>query len=171
MIYIIVTVLIVLALVLWLRSRAKRQLVQSLQHAGNLVKVGLYTRLLAQYEESYERKFASFLAAAVTNEVFSDNPSNEEAKAFLKSNKVLIDRELRKLSSDRPLCHILTQTIRAMSAIPFANGNHGVETLYDPLAKLERLGILESGGEFPTLQTFFALATQFYETRNAIKKV
>jgi hypothetical protein len=129
-----------------------------------MVKVGMAMRLMVEYEERYEPEFANPLAAAVANEAFSDKPWNEIGQQFLNENRVVIDTELRNLSRNQYLCHVLTQTIRARSAMSFGKGNRTSEVLSAPLDKLRHYGILIPGGEFPKLQPFCALATEFYKT-------
>jgi hypothetical protein len=59
------------------RKKAEQALIENLQKASNLVKMGLYARLITKYAGRYDVDFATFLAAAVSNEVFSDPPGNE----------------------------------------------------------------------------------------------
>jgi hypothetical protein len=142
---------------------------RDLQQAVDMVKLGMAERLLVEYKERYESDLASLLAAAVANEAFSDQPCNETGQHFLNENRSLIETELRNLSHNQYLCHVLTQTIRARSAMSFGKGNRTAETLNDPINKLRDYGILIPGGEFPKLQPFLALATEFYKTRSKEK--
>lgn len=166
MTYILITLAVVIGLFIWFRAGSKKKLFDDLQRAVDMVKVGMYQRLVLEYEARYESEFAGFLAAAVTNEAFSDKPSNEEGQLFLNENRTMIETELRRLSHNQYLCHVLTQTMRARTVIPYAKGNNTAEALCDPLDKLRDFGILISGGEFPKLNTFYALAMEFYQTRS-----
>ena len=169
MTYIIIFLVGVIGLFIWFRAVSKKKLFGDLQRAVDMVKVGMYQRLVVEYEARHESEFAGFLAAAVTNEAFSDEPSNEEGQNFLKENRALIETELRSLSHNQYLCNVLAQTMRARSVIPFAKGNNTAEALCDPLDKLRNFGILIPGGEFPQLNTFYALAMEFYQTRSTKK--
>ncbi len=165
MTYILIFLVVVIGFFIWFRAGSKKKLLGDLQHAVDMVKVGMYERLLVEYKARHEAEFAGFLAAAVTNEALSDEPSNEEGQHFLNENRALIETELRSLSHDQYLCHVLTQTMRARAVIPFAKGNSTAEALSDPLDKLRDFGILIPGGEFPKIETFYALAREFYQTR------
>jgi len=165
MIYVLIFLAVVTGLFFWFRAESKKKLLLDLQRAVDMVKVGMYVRLRVEYSKQYESEFAGFLAAAVSNEVFSDEPGNEEAQHFLNENKSLIETETRNLSHKQHLCHVLTQTIRARSVIPFAKDKHTLETSFDPINKLKDYGILIPGGEFPKLNSFYTLATEFYQTR------
>jgi hypothetical protein len=165
MTYVLIFLVVAIGLFIWFRAVSKKKLLNDLQRSVDMVKVGMYARLLAEYEARYESEFAGLLAAAVTNMAFSDEPSNEKGQHFLNENQALIETELRSLSHNQYLCHVLTQTIRARAVIPFAKGNHTAEALCDPLDKLRDFGILIPGGEFPELKTFYTLAMEFYQTR------
>jgi hypothetical protein len=164
MTYILIFLAVVIGLFFWFRAGSKKILMRDLQRAVDMVKVGMAVRLVAEYEERFESELAGVLAAAVANEAFSDEPGNEKGQHFLNDNRALIETELRNLSHNQYLCHVLTQTIRARSAMSFGKGNRTVEALSDPINKLRDYGILIPGGEFPKLQPFCALATEFYKT-------
>jgi hypothetical protein len=142
------------------RKKAEQTLIENLQKASNLVKMGLYARLVAKYAGRYDLNFAKFLAATVSNEVFSDPPGNEQSRGFLEQHKDIIEQELREFRKDRQICNFLTQMLRARAIIPFARGVTG-DTWIDPLDKLQHYGILVPGGSAPTPETLVPLVNEF----------
>src|SRR5262245_22386321 len=127
------------------RKTAEEALMQNLERLCNLVKMGLYSRLLARCSQRYDRGFAAFVAAAVANASFSEPPGIEEGRRFLRQHGQLIEQELAELRKDQQTCNVLTQILRARSVIPFAKGETA-DTWMRPLDKLERYGILAPGG-------------------------
>jgi hypothetical protein len=146
------------------RKKAEQQLIRRINQATNAVKLGLYFRLVLRYRELHHVEFAKSLAAAVTNETLSHPPSNEQGREFVDRNRSLIEQELFALGNDMEIRRVLTETIRARALIPFVHG-HPAETWLDPIEKLQHFGILIPGGNTPSPETFFPMATQFYDTR------
>lgn len=166
MAYILIVLLLLGLFFYWFHTTAKKNLQRQLIAAENMVKLGLSERLLRRYTGMYEREFSFSLAAAVTNEVFSEVPRDHVAKEFLQKNKELVEQELRQIGKDDHLCHVITQTIRASSVRLYAQRKANWETVMDPIEKLERLGIWRPGGQAPALETVLPLVRQFYESRN-----
>lgn len=145
------------------RKKAEQQLIQKINQATNAVKLGLYARLVDRYRKLHQLDFAKYLAAAVTNEALSHPPSNEQGREFVDRNRPLIEQELLALGKDMDIRRVLTETIRARALVPFIHG-HTAETWLDPIEKLQRFGILIPGGDAPSPETFFPIATEFYDT-------
>ncbi len=147
------------------RKRAESALVRELEATANLVKVGLYARLVERYSQEFELENAKFLAAAVTNEAFSDQPSDGQAITFLERQRPLVEEKLRELSKDYHVCNVLTQTLAAWAMVPLLEGATA-DAWIDPLEKLQRYGILIPGGSAPELKQLIPLVTEFYKSRS-----
>jgi hypothetical protein len=165
MIYVILAICFVAIAWYGFDASAMRRLIKQIEHSTDLVKLGLAERLANKYAKTYGGDIAMALAAAVTNEVFSEQPGNDQGKAFLQQNRALVEQELLKLREDSYICRVLTETVRAGMIVPYAKGIRTAEAFLDPLEKLQRLGILIPGGEAPSPSTFFPLANEFYLSR------
>jgi hypothetical protein len=125
----------------------------------NASKLEFYSRLSQRFKTNYGQEKASLLAA-VTNELFSESASNSYAEKFLKSNKDIVERELSNLRSDDEIHNAVTQAVHVkVMVFSYANkGKHTLERLLDSLEKLKKFGILVSGGDAPSLDTFLPMA-------------
>ena len=90
----------------------KKRLLKNMGDAVDMVKIGMAKRLLSKYRENYGEEIAAPLAAAVTNELFSDKPSSVKGEDFLASNRDIVENELSNLHNDKAVCNIVTQAIR-----------------------------------------------------------
>jgi hypothetical protein len=166
MIYIII---IAIAYYYFLVHR-KKTLLKRMVSGIDMVKIGVYGRLSQRFKAKYGEEQVGLLATAVTNELFSELPSNPSAEKFLKSNKDIVERELSNLRSDDEICNAVTQAVRVKLTISYDKGNHTQEQLFDPLEKLKKFGILVSGGDTPSPDTFLPMAYDFYQSVNKENK-
>jgi hypothetical protein len=83
MTYILIFLVVVIGLFIWFRAGSKKKLMCDLQRAVDMVKVGMYERLLVEYEERYESEFAGLLAATCppTNRQAASGPIRAAATA------------------------------------------------------------------------------------------
>jgi len=126
-----------------------------------MVKRGLYLRLIRRLEDTYGLEKAKWLAAAIINELFSDLPSNEEGREFLQLNKDNVRQEISNLRDDRETRLAVTQAVRVRGIIRHTLGDSPQKDLVDPLEKLRKLGILIPGGETPEPDSFLSMARAF----------
>jgi hypothetical protein len=129
----------------------------------NMVKVGVFGRLSSRFRVKYGEEKGNLLAAAVTNELFSSPSLNRKGKKFLKSNRETVQKELSDLRNDDEIRNAVTQAVRVKVIISQAQSNQAKESLLSPLEKLKELGILVSGGETPSPNTFLPMASRFYK--------
>ena len=127
-----------------------------------IVKAGISVTLLRRYKLRYDEELAARLAAAVSNELFSDPPSNPRGSAFLTDNRELIRQEIEALQEDYEIRGELTQALRVKAMVSFAEGNRDREHLIEPVEKLRKLGLLIGGGELLSPDTFFPLVRRYY---------
>lgn len=127
------------------------------------VKIGVFGRLAQRYETKMGREEANLLAAAITNELFSDTPSNPGAQRFLESNRTLIEKEILNLQNDDEIRNAVTQAVRVKAIVSYDKSGNAQESLLDPLEKLKKLGILVPGGETPSPENFLPMAVEFYD--------
>jgi len=140
-----------------------KHLLSRMLEGVQMVKRGLYLRLLYRLELKYETEKAKFLAAAIINTLFSDSPSTKKAEAFLESNRNLIKQEISDLQADNQICNVVTQAARVKGIISHYLGTPGKESLINPLERLKELGILVPGGKAPEPGSFLSMATKFQE--------
>lgn len=126
-----------------------------------MVRVGIYARLRSKYVARYGEEKGGLLAAAVTNELFSEPPSNPDAQRFLQSDEDLVKHELSNLREDDQIRRVMTQTIRVKGTVAHAQGTPVEEALVDPEEKLTKLGIFIPGGKTPKPKAFYRMAATF----------
>ena len=162
MLYFII-ILICIILIGWIiyYNYSKNKLLANIERGINLIKFGLAVRLIKNLRKRYDEDFAIALSSAMTNEIFSEKPGNEDAVKFLNTNKSIVESELRLIGYDEKICHVISQAIRARSATSFSNNIKR----WGQVEKLESYGILNLKGKFPTLEEFVQLANEFYSTR------
>ena len=141
------------------------RLARKMMSGVDKVKLGVFGRLSSRYRDKYGEE-ADLLAVAIANELFFENPSNDEAKKYLKSNKTIILDELKKLQSDRELCKMVTQALRVKNIVYIEMGvrDKDLLLLIEHYVKLSDLGIFISGGEAPTPHTFLPKANEFLQS-------
>jgi len=74
----------------------RKSVFQKIDESIDIIKHGVYLRLLLKYNEKYNFGFDGLLAAAVTNEMFSEFSSSVEGKEFLSKHHDLVDKELKE---------------------------------------------------------------------------
>ena len=67
------------------------------------VKLGVFSRLAHRYVAKMGREEAGLLAGAITNELFSNVPSNPKGQSFLESNRDLVEKEIANLRDDEEI--------------------------------------------------------------------
>lgn len=117
-----------------------------------MVKMGLYRRLRVKLAPAHGEDAAGFLAAAVVNELFSEDPTDETAKAFLEANRPLVAAQIEALRADDEIRLVVTQAARVKAAIAQDD---------TPLETLANLGLLLPGGRGPTPGAFLLMAADF----------
>ena len=142
----------------------KKVLLKKMLSGVDMVKVGVYGRLSSRFKAKYGEVKAGLLAAAVTNEVYSESLSNLDAKKFLESHKDIVERELSSLQNDDEIRNIVTQAIRVKATVSYAKDVRNQESLLNPIEKLKKFGILVSGGDAPSPGTFLPMAYEFYQS-------
>jgi hypothetical protein len=70
--------------------------------------IALCIYLTKIYSRHCDEKMASALAGAVTNALFGRPPGNEFGREFLKTNKPLVDGQLRSMNSELRICQIVS---------------------------------------------------------------
>jgi len=87
---------------------SKKKMYKDAMNGVDMVKVGPMYYLLPECEANFAKDYAAPLVAAVVNTVFSELPSNETGRQFLRNEdntnnvKLVIEKELnRRRSSER----------------------------------------------------------------------
>jgi hypothetical protein len=75
------------------------------------MKLALGLRLLVKYQARFPDATAHFLAASVTNRVFSEQSEQIEAQSFAQHNSELIEKEVRLIGADNKLSELVTSSI------------------------------------------------------------
>jgi len=142
----------------------KKGLLRRVGSAVDMVKVAIYYRLRRRFEAEYGEDQARFLAAAVTNELFSLPPGSPDAQAFLESHRETVQRELCNLKNDDETRDTVTQAIRVQQSVAYGQGVRNGKALLGPMNKLMALGILVPGGDVPDRTEFMQRASELYES-------
>jgi hypothetical protein len=74
---------------------------QACERADHLLRLGVFSHLMATFTRSYGQEQAHLLGAAVLNEILSEEPGNLEGQRYSSENRDLIMREARKLHADK----------------------------------------------------------------------
>ena len=162
MVYVVIAIAAVAIVVYCFFFHQKKLLLRSMNTGVDQVKLGLYSILRSKFATEHGEDTAGSLAAAVTNEIFSELPSTPEAEEFLQSHRDIVERELSTLKHDDRIRAVVTQAVRVKTTISYAKGVRGRESLLDPIDKLLQLGILLPGGDPPSPWSFLRSAEEFY---------
>jgi len=121
---------------------SKKRVIADIDRGINALKMPVGILLFQQFASKYvSQAFAAGLAAAVTNELFGEPPTNAQGAAFLQKNQKLIQSELHDLSGNAALCDIISVAAHLKAN---AAGNTGTvsETIVLWGVKLSDAGIL-----------------------------
>lgn len=132
--------------------------------AVDMVKLGVYGRLRAKYNDVYGEEESGLLAASVTNELFSELSPNRDARNYLKSNMNLVLNELKNLQGDKEICEVVTQAVRVKASVPFANKFQNKDSLMNPIEKLREIDLLVPVKHMLTPNIFLRKAYEFYKS-------
>ncbi len=106
-----------------------------------IIRLGIAVRLVKRYQKQYGEDMASTLAAAVTNAIFGEKPSNDIGREFLLANGELVTAKLSDLKSEPEICYMISVATHTL-----ANISGGLGTITGEMvaawARLDRLGIL-----------------------------
>jgi len=136
-------------------GRLTKRILRKMSNGVDMVSIGLYGCLYRRFKSKYGDK-ANYLAAAVANELFSQQPSTPDAKNFLELHKELIEKEIHNLQNDDEIRTMVTQAVRVMCIT-------SPELSFYPIEKLREFGILIPGGDSPSPETFLPMAYEFYQ--------
>lgn len=149
--------------------RAKRKasthgdVLAQLEQAVSLVQFAVHAQLTERYRSAMDEQMAASLAGAVTNALFSNQPSNPLAQAFVLSHGPLIGQELLRLQEDQQLRQAVTDTLRVCLLLECTRQGRLLEPrLYPPLQRLAELGLLVPGGEAPDTALFPQQAASYF---------
>lgn len=87
---------------------AGRYLIEIGHRTALEMKFGLAKMLLQRYKAEFDEDVASYLAAAVTNRVFTESPDEPGAQKFVRDNAALVENEAERVRGDSELCDLLT---------------------------------------------------------------
>lgn len=150
----------------------KKKTSQYATNGVDMVKVGLYYYLLPECEADFGKDYSAALLAALVNTVFSEPPSNETGRQFIKKEenlktiKFVIEKSIRP---QEKLRQIITDAVRVKCATTHALNPDLSEPDFlclcrEPIDNLKSLGLLVPGGEFPELGRFISNAATFVKT-------
>jgi len=78
---------------------------------------GLYLRLRKSYRQQFDDEYAAMLAVAVSNDVLSRPPGNEEGRLFQKENSALIKEKSLEIKNIHDLCIIISEAVMMQSLL------------------------------------------------------
>src|SRR5438105_4119352 len=86
----------------------RRRSLAQIDECAHIVGIAIYMHLSKAYAKQHGHEKGMSLAIAVTNELFGAPPGNEIARAFLESNRSLVDSALRDVKSEPRICYIVS---------------------------------------------------------------
>lgn len=146
-------------------------LIKRMSEGVQMVKLGLYLRLINSLKDTCGMEKAKWLAAAIVNELFSEPAPDTKAKMFLESNRTFIEQIISEMRGNKEVCEAVTQAVRVKGIIGNFVGGDTQEVLMSPLEKLKRLGILVPGGKTPEPDSFLSMAREFQGLEQKEKQV
>ncbi|MDP8246523.1 MAG: hypothetical protein P9M00_00125 [Candidatus Tritonobacter lacicola] len=154
---------------------SKKKTLKMASDAVNFVKVGLLFYLLPECKANFDENYSETLAAAVINTIFSEIPSNETGKDFMKNETNIVNINLvieKSIKPEEKLRQIITDAVRVKCIVAHGiNANLSEDEFKRqcqyPIDQLRKLQILQKGGETPNLSNFIINASSFM---NACKK-
>jgi hypothetical protein len=144
----------------------RKNVFQKIDESIDIIKHGVYLRLLSKYNAKYDFGLDGLLAAAVTNEMFSEFSSSVEGKEFQATHRDLIDKELYLLKSEEEIKNIISSALRIRMKIIYETQTSGSydKDLGKPYAKLRSLGLADHDAEIPTPEKFISMAEKFFKS-------
>jgi len=146
----------------WLSRRSLHKTLMRMDAGADVIKVGIAIHLIRKYKQEHDDDTAAKLASAVTNEIFSDPPSNEAGLLFLRDQADLIEHEIAALRDNKGVREAITQALRVKAMACLARGERDREHVIDTIEKAKSYGLLIPGGEQPSPETFFPLVERYW---------
>lgn len=148
---------------------SKKKMYNDAMNGVDMVKVGLMYYLLPECETNFGKDYSAPLVAAVVNTVFSELPSNETGRQFIKNEdninnvKLVIEKVIKPKEKLRK---IITDAVRVKCTLSHAmNANFSesefIRVCRKPIDNLKMFGILVSGGDMNDLSVFLHNAGTF----------
>lgn len=156
--------ILIFSLYYYLRVYRKKILMKNMSLAVDLVKVGLFGRLVKNIEPDYGREKAGLMAAAITNELFFDRPTGPEGQEFLIANEDSVWQEIAVLMEDEAIRSIISQAIRVKATLSYAQSSQVDYEFLLHVAKLNEFG-WKMPSEAPSPETFLPEAHYFYNSK------
>lgn len=140
----------------------KKAVAIAMGKAVQMVKRGLFTRLRNTYSSELDDDVPTLLATAVTNYIFSEEPTAPDAVQFQTNNKDRVEREARLISQDRQICQLITQAVRTQATVVHTTTRLTEQSAISALERLRSLGILVAGDKTTSSGTFISAALALY---------
>ncbi len=169
----IVNYLIVIVLVLSIIAIAwflvKKRLIKNSETAILMIRIKAFKRLSKKLTETYEVRKSKFLAGAILNKLFLDEPTDEKQIEFVKNNQDTILKEIQNLKKDTELCEAILQSLAIQTVLPHViKGKKGKLSMTDineggkAMMKLKEYGLIDDIPEKPVNPaSFINMAKQF----------
>ena len=150
---------------------SKKKVYKDAMNGIDMVKVGLGCYILPECETNFAKDYAAPLVAAVVNTVFSESPSNETGRRFIRDEDNLSNVRLvieKAIKPQEKLRQIITDTVRVKCTLSRAMNTNLSEPDFirlcrEPIDNLKRLGLLIPGGDMPDLSIFLHNAGTFIQ--------
>ena len=107
MIYLLIAVAVI-GIIYFFYVGGRRSYVTDVTKGVLTIHVACALYIYDKYKSEYGEEKAGALGAAVTNELFGRQPSNEVGLTFLEQNKVLVDEKVREIVRDERISDIVS---------------------------------------------------------------
>jgi len=147
----------------------KKKILKMASRAVDFVKIGLSLYLLPECTANFDETYSATLAAAVVNALFSEVPSNEIGKIFMKNETNIANIELvieKSIKPEEKLKQIITDAVRVKCIVVHElnaklSEDEFIRQCRYPIDQLKKFQILQKGGETPNLSNFIINASNF----------
>jgi hypothetical protein len=144
------------------------QLLTALREAVGVVQMVLFKEIrsrLAKKKPDTMATHLSFLAGAITNEVFGTQNPESKFVRFLTENRGEIEQEMLALKDELPeLCADVTDALRIQTLCDHQEGNDSSQIL----VRAKEFGFLMDDRDIPLPSSFMVLARALGERHNLI---
>ena len=149
----------------------KKKFLGKIDQAISKVKHGTYNYIFIDLLKRYDRDFAGFMSAAVTNILFNEKPAGEDAVLFSQKNKPLIEKETARLKGNDDVGYMVANAVQTKAIIIFNAQQSGAVDMNFGKAfdTLRRLDFLKKEEDLLVPKLFLVKAEKYFS--ESIKKV
>lgn len=147
-----------------LAIRRRKKFIEKIDYGITQVKHGVYLRLERRFRDVYGEVDAGMIAAAITNELFSEKALTDTAVEYAKNNRAQIKKEIEALKSDDEIKRAVSDTLNVKMTVLYNTLSSGsqVKDIGQPINNLRKMGLFAPGESKLGSKEFQYMAEKFY---------